>query len=280
MHEKKEKIHISVLIVHYNTYGLLYQCLNSIKDSYGHLKIEIIIIDNTPASQQKKLSALKKVFTDIDLKLIDPKKNLGYAGGVNLGIKYCRGEFIAIINPDVSLLDGCLSTLYRFTKEKVTAGIVAPKLISNEGTVHPSCRTFPGPFVLFYKRLPILKDLPFIERRVKRHMMVNFDHNHETKVDWISGAFMFARREYIAEIGPMDERFFLYMEDVDWCRRFWQGKREVWYYPKAKALHGAQHLSTQFGLLGFFRKISWIHLVSYLKYFIKYRRPISRKTFK
>lgn len=283
MTTRKEKFDISVIVVNFQTYGLVYQCLSSAQSSFYNHKIEFIVVDNSIPKDKKALSFLSRLGT---VKIIRSKKNLGYAGGINLGIKSSSGRYLAVINPDVTLLDGCLENLYEFAEKHPNAGMMSPKLINPAGSTHLSCRTFPGPFILFYKRLPFVQHIGPVNRRVVKHMMSDFSHNSVRRVDWVSGAFMFVRRDAVEKVGLMDERYFLYMEDIDWCRTFWRNGIGVYYVPGAKAIHIAQHLSTQFGFLGFFRRISWIHLQSYFKYFIKHtfrprlgneKRAIKRK---
>lgn len=256
--------------MNYKSYNVLLQLLNSMKDSCNNLSVEFIIVDNSPKKDEIIVSVLRKNFSNF--KVVNSKVNLGYAKGVNLGISKSRGEYLAIINPDVIAINDTLAKLHQFIERHENISLIGPKLLTLEGNLHFSCRTFPGPMTLFFKRLPLFNLLPSIKRKVHKHMMFGANHNRSQKVDWVSGSFMFARKKAVEKVGPMDERFFLYMEDVDWCRQFWQNGYEVWYYPGARAIHIASHLSTQFGFWGIFRRISWIHIVSYFKYLWKYRR--------
>ena len=274
---KGRKIDISIIVVNFESYDVILQLFDSANDSFGNLSVEFIVVDNSREKNLMAISNLRRKFSGI--KIINSKENIGYAKGVNLGILKSSGQYLAVINPDVIIIDGTLTKLYKFAKDHRNVGMIGPKLLTLEGDLHLSCRTFPGPLTLLYKRLPIINHLSFIKRKVSDHMMLQANHNRAQKVDWVSGSFMFVSRAALEHVGLMDGRFFLYMEDVDWCRQFWKNGYEVWYLPQAKAIHIARHLSTQFGLWGLFRRISWVHISSYIKYLRKYYKILPPKRF-
>ena len=147
-----------------------------------------------------------------------------------------NGRYVLLLNPDVECLPGFLDTLVAFMDEHPDVGIAAPKLLNPDGTLQPSCRRFSTPASILIRGL----HLDGVSRRtglMQRYLMDDFDHQTVADVDWVTGALMIVRREAIALVGPMDERYFLYSDDQDWCCRMWRGGWRVCYVPQAQAVH-------------------------------------------
>jgi GT2 family glycosyltransferase len=197
--------------------------------------------------------------------LIAGRDNLGYSKGVNLGIRRRGDVFLLVLNPDTVVRRGSLRRLIDFVERTPDAGIVGPKLIFHDGTVQLSCRRFYTFTVLLMRRTPLGKLFPR-SRAVREHLMLDFDHNTTREVDWVIGAAMFVRRDAVDNVGMMDERFFLYFEDVDWCYRMKQRGLKVYYLPEAVIEHGYKRESAQ----AVFNRSFAAHLVSLFRYYEKW----------
>jgi len=257
---------LSIIVLNYKSKGLLKQCIKGVKLLNLKLNYEIIVVDNN--SQDSSVDMIKEQFTDI--KLIVSEKNIGCAGGNNLGIEVSQGKYIMILNPDIAVFEKSIEIMYKFMENNPDVALIGPKLINPDGTTQLSCYKFPSYFVPIYRRLPLGR-LPFARKTLKDYLMTEADHNKNQMVDWVLGACMMVRKEAIDKVGLMDERFFMYFEDVDWCRRFWQAGYKVYYIADAEMVHYHQRLSAMNpGLQGLFTKATRIHISSWNKYFAKY----------
>jgi hypothetical protein len=168
---------------------------------------------------------------------------------------------VFIVNPDTVAEPGSLDRLLELARSVPEAGIVAPKLLNPDGTVQMSCRRFYTLKTIVLRRTflgRVFKDSP----SVRRHLMLDWDHNSTAEVDWVIGAAMLVRRAAVAEVGPMDERFFLYFEDVDWCYRMHAAGWKVYYCPAGKLVHHYRRQSAQ----ARFGRAKRAHLESWLRF--------------
>ncbi len=258
---------LSIIILNYKTKGLTKQCLKGLQLLNPKIDYEIIVVDNS--SHDGTVEMIREEFPSV--KIIESAVNCGYAAGNNLGIKQATGKYIMILNPDVSIMNNSLDVMYRFMEEHPTVGLIGPKLINPDGTTQASCRTFPSwQTLLLYRRTPLGR-LHGPRQKLRRHLMLDFDHSHNRAVDWMIGACFFARTDAMKKVGLLDERFFLYLEDVDWCRRFWQSGYQVYYVADAEMVHYHQRISAvNPGIKGVFSYATRIHITSAIKYFAKY----------
>lgn len=259
---------ISIIIVNYKTPGLLQQCIRGIQLVNIPLSYEIIVIDNASNDGSKGIVAEK--FPHVAF--VGNATNIGLAKAINIGLQRSRGEFIMILNPDIAVLEGAVEKLHQFLLEHPKVALVAPRLVNPDGTTQLSCYKFPGKMIPVYRRTPLGR-LPWAKKMLQEYLMLDWDHNDNRAVDWVLGACMLIRRSAVDDVGFMDERFFLYFEDVDWCRRFWSNGWSVYYVADAKMVHYHQRLSAESpGLSGIFSKATRIHILSGMKYFMKYFR--------
>lgn len=258
---------LSIIIVNYGSGRLVKACVDSIRRSPPQGDYEIIVVDNASPDDSQELLA-----TEVPgIRFVPLKENLGYAAGVNIGIQHAWGELLLILNPDIIVLDGALHTLLQFAREHPRAAVVAGQLINPNGSVQDSCFRFYTPFTILARRTP-LGVLPFGRRHLENIFLAGVDHANARPVDWVLGACMLVRRAAVAEVGLMDERFFLYFEDMDWCRRFWEAGHEVWYVPAARFAHYYKRASAQeAGVGALLQPITRTHIASGFKYFWKYR---------
>ncbi|MBU1148901.1 glycosyltransferase family 2 protein [Patescibacteria group bacterium] len=257
---------LSIIILNYKAKGLLKQCLKGIELVKPALDFEVIVVDN--ASGDGSIDMVKEQFPWV--KLIENPYNTGYAAGNNVAIRQAQGKYVMILNPDITILNQSIMELYHFMEKNPKAGLIGPKLINPDGSTQMSCRRFPTIKTIIYRRTPLGK-LPGAQKLLKRFLMIDWEHRDAKQVDWLLGACLFTKREAINKVGLLDERFFLYFEDVDWCRRFWQAGYKVYYLPQAEMVHYHRRLSAiNPGFKGVFGYATRLHIVSGIKYFTKY----------
>lgn len=258
---------LSVIIVNYNTGALTKACIESLLSQPLPEKTEIIVVDN--ASRDESVSFLRSDFPEVQV--VANTENLGLAAGVNKGIGQARGKYYLVLNPDIIALPDAVKKLVAFMEANPKVGIAGGQLISPNGKIQYSCYRFYRPMTILYRRT-FLGRSPAGRRDNDRFLMRDFDHKTVKDVDWLMGACLIARASAVRQVGGMDERFFLYFEDVDWCRRFWLAKWRVTYVPVAQFSHYHQRSSEQsspFGLLT--NRAVRHHILSAVKYFGKYR---------
>jgi len=221
---------LSIIILNYNTKKLLIQTLKSISPKLSH---EIIVVDN--ASTDGSTQAVTNQFPDVIL--IKSTKNLGFAAGNNLGLKKAKGQYLLLLNSDTQVVGDALEKAVNYLDENLQVGLLTPKLLLPDGAIDLSChRGFPTPVnsLLYFSRLS--SRFPNSRLLSGYHQTYqNFDQIHP--IDVISGAAMFIRRQVIDQIGFLDERFFMYAEDIDFCLRAHQAGWQTMYFPEAVIIH-------------------------------------------
>ncbi|HID63003.1 MAG TPA: glycosyltransferase family 2 protein [Anaerolineae bacterium] len=221
---------LSVIIVSWNTRDLLRDCLRSLQ-AHKPNPAEVIVIDN--ASSDGSPDMVAREFPDV--RLIRNTKNVGFARANNQGIKVSHGQYIALLNSDIRTTAGALKTLVAFMAETPAAGACGPCLLQPDG--HPQPYAFGKDPTLLY----------LLHRGLQQVLFRRYLHDWATdavqEVDWISGACLMVRREVIDQVGLLDEHFFMYFEDNDWCLRIRKAGWKVYYNPHAEIIHlGGQSL--------------------------------------
>jgi GT2 family glycosyltransferase/lipopolysaccharide/colanic/teichoic acid biosynthesis glycosyltransferase len=258
---EEDSVTVSVIIVTYNSAGVIRACLDSLAADAGSGLVEVLVVDN--ASADDTVAVVRRDYPWATV--FAGRENLGYSKGVNLGIQRARGRFVLILNPDTVVRKGAVRRLIDFVERTPDAGIAGPKLVFHDGSVQLSCRRFYTFTVLLMRRTPLGKLFPR-SRAVRDHLMLDFDHASTREVDWVLGAAMFVRREAVDNVGMMDERFFLYFEDVDWCYRMKQKGLKVYYVADAVIEHGHKRESAQ----AVMNRSFIAHLVSLFRYYEKW----------
>ena len=252
---------VSVVIVSYNSRAVLDPCLQSLKKQNVFDDTEVIVVDNASSDGSPTMVRERHPW----VKLIAGRKNVGFSRGVNIGIREARGEYFLILNPDTVVRSDSIERLLEFMKRTPSAGIVGPKLVYNDGTLQYSCRRFYTWKVLVLRRT-ILGKILKNSAAVADHMMLDFDHESTREVDWILGACLLVRRRAVESVGLLDERFFLYFEDVDWCYRMRQKGWKVFYHPEAVVTHSYARESAQ----SVINRSVIAHLASLIRYYDKW----------
>jgi GT2 family glycosyltransferase len=230
----KGRIDISIIIVSYNTKALMHSCLSSIeKTLWEALTKEIIVVDN--GSTDGTVEKVKKNFPDVTV--IENKKNIGFAAGNNQGIKASRGRYILLLNSDTEVYPETLKKMVEFVDAHKKAGASTCKLVLPDGSMDPAChRGFPTPWAAYTYFTGLEKLFPRT-RIFGQYHMGYLDITKPHRVDCISGAFFLTKRDVIESIGMLDERFFMYGEDIDWAYRMRHNGWEVWFNPEVRIIH-------------------------------------------
>lgn len=260
---------LSVVVVGYNSLEHLRRSLPPLEGEVVRRGGEIVLVDN--ASTDLTGQTLPEEFPWV--RLISNRTNRGYAAGINQGICATTGELVLVLNPDLTVRPGCVDVLVKFMQAHPHVGIAAPRLLNPDGTLQPSCRRFHTLTSILNRRGP-LRSLLAYTTWTARHLMLEWDHGAPHEVDWVLGACMLVRRRAIEDVGPMDEGFFLYFEDEDWCYRMWARGWAVSYVPFAEATHEYRRESDHLRSPAYRHFVrSGVRLV--WKYGLRMRRPVA-----
>lgn len=257
---------LSIIIVNYKTKGLLKQCLRGGLDAGLPFATEFIVVDN--ASHDGSVEMLRSEFPNVTC--VASEVNTGFGAGANLGFKVSKGEYVMVLNPDIAIFRGAIERMVQWLDQHPAVGLVGPRLINPDGTVQQSCYRFPSFWIPVLRRTPLGR-FPNGRELLRAYLMSDWDHNNNREVGWILGACLLLRRSLAEKIGLFDERFFLYFEDVDFCRRVWQSGLSVYYLAEAELVHYHQRLSAENpGIAGLFSYPTRVHISSWMKYMAKY----------
>lgn len=257
---------LSIVILNYKTKGLTQQCVKTIGLCAPHCEYEVIVVDNASGDGTGEMLAAK--FPQV--RFIASPTNVGFAAGNNHGIRAARGRYVMLMNPDITVRPGAIDAMLARMEADPTIGVLGPKLVKPDGALDPSCYRFPSIAIPVYRRTPLGR-LPAGKKALSDYLMEEYDREQAADVDWLLGAVLMVRREALEAVGLLDERFFLYFEDTDWCRRFWEKGWRVVYMAGAKMVHYHERLSAQGSwLLSPFRRSTRIHIASWIKYFAKW----------
>ena len=226
-----DRLDLSILIVSYNTKELLLKCLGSIVESILYFTFEIIVIDNN--SSDGTIEAICKNYPQV--KIIVNKENVGFAKANNQGISLGKGRYYLLLNPDTMLLSQAIDSIVDFLDKNNDVGILGPKLLHSNFSEQISVKKFPFPIGEFMQSIFLDKIIPKYFNAKFRDSF--FGPNKPTKVDWVTGACLAIRRQVIEDTGLLDEHFFLYYEEVDFCYRAKKAGWKIYFYPSAKIIH-------------------------------------------
>jgi GT2 family glycosyltransferase len=221
---------LSIIIVNWNTSGLLLQCLNSIYKAGTRFSFEVIVVDN--GSSDDSVSMLQRNFPSAIL--IKNEQNLGFAHANNQGLSIAHGRYFLLLNSDTIILPNAFDMLIQTAEEHRDLGVVGPEILNMDGSVQESWASFPS----------ILSELVGRNFRVRTSVA---DTPCTYDVDWIMGACMLVRATTVANVGMLDDDFFFYAEEMDWCFRIKKNNWRIWYITNAQIYHlggGSSHRSS------------------------------------
>lgn len=221
----------AVVVATYNALPWLEQCLESV------VGVETVVVDN--GSTDGTVGFVRQRFPRV---VVVEQENLGLAAAWNRGLAMTNSHWVMILNADAWLTDGSLDRLVAFAESRPDAALVGPRLLNVDGTLQRSVRGFPTPWRLATEYF-FLRKLGPRSRLFNAFYEGGFDHDEVREAEFVMGACMLVRRAAIAEVGLLDDAFFLFSEETDWCYRFVQAGWKVLFYPGAECVHvgGASH---------------------------------------
>jgi GT2 family glycosyltransferase len=223
---------LSIVIVTWNGKKYALECLNSLRDPGMSLSTEIIVVDN--GSTDGTPEAIHELFPTV--KVIENGSNLGFAKANNVGVKLAKGKYICLINSDVVVPPCTLKNMFAYMEQNPTIGVLGPKMISPEGGVGRSVMWLPT----VWNTLCCAFGLHVVFRNSRLlggFEASGYSYDRTEDVEVLTGWFWMVRRTALEQVGPLDEQFFMYGEDIDWCYRFRQAGWRVVFYCDAQALH-------------------------------------------
>jgi hypothetical protein len=223
---------LSVVILSWNDRQFLEACLQSLRDARSARTTEIIVVDNASTDGSPEMVAA--LFPEV--KIIRNAENLGFPKGNNIGVKASQGKYVYLLNSDIKIFPGCLDALADYLDQNPRAGMVGPRILNRDLTHQSSCRRFPTLWNNFCEVTGLAKVFAGSKRFSGEHMFY-FKGDRLMEVDVLVGCFWTIRREAVNEFGLLDEGFFMFAEDVDWCKRFWEAGWRVVFCPAAQAIH-------------------------------------------
>ena len=223
---------VSLVIVNWNTKDLLLDCIGSTLDTTRVRKLEITVVDN--GSTDGSAEAVKRSFPNVTV--IRNQANLGFARANNIGIRPSRGKYLCLVNSDIKVLPGCIDSMCDYMDQHPEIGLLGPKILNKDLSLQPSCAELPSLWNTFTQTFMLDRLFPGV-RFCRTRFMRAFAHDVERDVEALSGCFLMVKREALEQVGLLDERFFIYQEDVDWCKRFSDAGWKIRFCPSAEAIH-------------------------------------------
>jgi len=295
---------LSIIIVSWNVKDLLRRCLNSVIESLRsgegqQLSWQLIVVDN--ASTDGSEAMLREEFPQVHL--IANEENVGFTRGNNQGIAFSDGRYVVLLNPDTEIVGHALEEMVAYMEAHHQVGALGPQLLDPDGQVQSSRRRFPSLSTAYMESTFLQQWFP--ESDILRRYYVLDSSDDETQaVDWVVGACLLMRREALEEVGPLDERFFMYSEELDWCYRVKKLGWRVVYLPTAQVIHHlgksseqvlpVRHIQFQRSKVLFFKKhhgywkgeilrlfllatYLWQMILETLKWLVGHKRPLRRQ---
>ncbi len=276
--KKTQSLDISFIVVSFKNAAILDLCVKSILEEISVLKEskkirgEILVVDSM-AGEKTRDVAKKYIMDGKPVRYFPFKENTGFSKAVNRGIEKSKGRLLFILNSDIILTEGSLWPMMEYMKLNKKTGILGPKLLNFDGSPQSSAFHFYTPEIILYRRT-FLGKMKFGKKKLKDFII---DTSKAKKKPlsingWLMGSALLLRRDNLDKIGPMDDRYFMYFEDVDWCRRFIDAGYEVIYFPQSALFHyhGKQSATRHFWDV-LFNRMTLIHIESAIKYFWKFR---------
>jgi GT2 family glycosyltransferase len=293
-------IDLTVVIVSWNVRDLLRRCLQSIeseaRQAVDGLALEIVVVDN--ASADDSVEMVRAEFPQV--RLVANEENRGFTVANNQGLVLGQGRYLLLLNPDTELTGGALATMVHAMDDRPEIGALGPQLRYPDGSLQSSRRRFPT-FATALVESTVVQEWWGDNRVLRRYYMADTPDDAIQSVDWVVGACLLVRRQAYEQVGGLDEGFFMYSEEMDWCRRIKDAGWLVIYLPTATVIHHegrsseqvvpARHIHFQSSKVRYFRKhhgafqaevLRWFLLATYvyqlgregLKWLVGHKRPL------
>lgn len=233
-------MNVSIIVVNWNTKSLLRDCLTSVYQQSLDIDYEIIVVDNASTDGSKEM--IRNDFPEVVL--IENTQNRGFAAANNQGIAVAKGEYVLLLNSDTIVLDNCITNIVSFADIHPRAGVIGCRVLNSDRTLQPTCFMFPSILNLLLSSSYLYKIFPK-NRFFGREQMTWWNADDVREVDVVKGCFMLIRREAIEKVGILDENFFMYAEETDWCYRFKKCGWKVMFTPVGEIIHYGGQSTTQ-----------------------------------
>ena len=257
---------LDIIIVNYNSTDCLLNCLKSLYDTLADLSANVFVQDN---GSRDGVGRINKQFPEVHF--CQNKSNIGFASAVNNALKQCSAPYVVLLNPDSLVKKGFFISILQYMTDNPNVGIIGPKILDGDGKIQGSARSFPTPLTAFFGRKSLITRLfPNNPVTTSNVLTTQSDGKTPMEVDWVSGACMVVNKKAIDKVGVLDERFFIYWEDADWCRRMRDAGWKVVYFPKSCVIHHVGVSSDQFLIRSLFEFHKSVYLL-----FEKYSKPSS-----
>jgi len=220
-------VDLSIIIVNWNTKEYLLHCIDSILQKKGSIPMEIIVIDN--GSRDRSGEEVKRQFPG--LRLIENGRNLGFARAVNQGLRVSSGRYLLLLNPDTQLREGAIEKLVSFMESHAEAGVAGAQLLNGDGSKQNSIANFPSLTTELLNKNLLRRLFP------KKFPGKEKDYPEPIEVDSVIGACMMVRRDVLDQVGLLDEDYFLFLEETDWCYRIKRTGWRIYHVPQAEVYH-------------------------------------------
>lgn len=261
---------LSIIVTHYRNPELLRVCLDSLIRNVSLPREEYEIIVSDSETQEETALMMREDYPD--LIFLPARNNIGFSRTVNRGLGIAKGEHILILNGDIIAKKDSVEKLLDFVESHPDVGLAGPQLLNFNETPQLSTFRFYTPMTIIYRRT-FLGKFPFAKNHLDQFAMKGVDKSKPVEVDWMMGSSLMTSRSALDKVGPMDERYKMYFEDTDWCRQFWEKGYKVVYFPDSKMYHyhgkGSASKNVLYSLL--FNRLTWLHIGSAIKFFLKYR---------
>jgi GT2 family glycosyltransferase len=227
-----DRTDLTIIIVTFNNASFIEHTLNKLYEHLPNITLQVIVVDS--ASTDATRDIIRNKFPTI--KLVQLKNNKGFAYANNLAIKNNASKYVLLLNSDVELVDNSIEKMLVFIKEGGDIGIVGPKLLNRDFSLQYSCRSFHDWSTLLFELIDMQKWFPGV-KYFRKYDMSWWAHDSPKEVDYVSGAAFLIKRDVIDKIGLLDERYFMYVEEADFCKRAKNAGYKVIYYPHSVMIH-------------------------------------------
>jgi len=223
---------VSIIIVAWNVKKLLLDCLASVYEKTRDIRFEVIYVDN--ASQDGSVDVVRQRFPDV--RIIQNSENRGFIKANNQGIEIAKGRYVLLLNSDTLVLDNAITKTVQFADEHTDAAVVGCRVLNPDKTLQRTCFMYPSILNLFLAATYLYKMFPN-SKFFGRERMTWWSFDEAREVETVCGCYSLVRREAIDQIGVMDETYFVYGDDPDWCYRFSNAGWKVMFTPDAQIIH-------------------------------------------
>jgi GT2 family glycosyltransferase len=249
---------LSIITVSWNVRDLLRDCINSVDAGRGNLNLEMIVVDS--ASNDGSPEMVRQEFPWVNL--ITSQENLGFPRGNNAGIRQARGRYILLLNPDTVIIEDALPVMVHYLEQHLDVGGLGAQLLNRDGSIQSSRRRFPSFLTALFESTWLENIAPTSITR--SYYALDLPDDETADVDWVTGACLMVPKRVIEHVGSLDEGYFMYSEELDWCRRIKDAGWRIVYFPQAKITHHIgksseqavtdRHINFQQAKLRYFRK--------------------------